>query len=62
MAISKTLDPSPHEEQETALQHLASLGELLTNYPNTRIRLQWLPRKGPFVGFRRAKQLALEAI
>ena len=61
-AINKTLNATPHEEQETALRHLASLGELLTAYPSTRIRLQWLPRKGSFVGFRRAKQLALEAI
>ena len=61
-AINRTLDATPHEEQETALRHLASLGELFNTYPNVRIRLQWLPRKGPFIGFKRAKQLALEAI
>ncbi len=31
-------------------------------YPNLNIRLLWLPRSIPFIGFRRAKQLALEAI
>ena len=61
-ALTKTLDASPHEEQKVALSHLTTLGELLTNYPSLQIRLQWLPRKGPSVGLRRAKQLALEAI
>ena len=30
-------------------------------FPNANIALLWLPRKIPFVGFKRAKQLALEA-
>ena len=61
-ALNRMLDTTPHEEQETALQHLKNLGELITTHPNLRIRLQWLPRKIPFVGFKRAKQLAFEAI
>ncbi|KAI0262661.1 hypothetical protein BGY98DRAFT_1086401 [Russula aff. rugulosa BPL654] len=61
-ALNKVLDASPHEEQEVSLRHLAKLSEILTTYPNAHIRLQWLPRKGPSDGFRRAKQHALEAI
>ena len=34
----------------------------MDTYPNLNITLLWLPRKIPFVGFKRAKQLALEAI
>jgi hypothetical protein len=34
----------------------------MTLYPNLNIQLLWLPRNTPFVGFRRAKQLALEAV
>lgn len=61
-ALGRTLDPSTHEEQEVSLQHLRSLGEILNAFPNTNVILQWLPKKIPFVGFRRAKQLAMEAI
>jgi hypothetical protein len=62
LAINRSLDASPHEEQAAALCHLEKLSELLTSYPAVNIRFQWLPRKSPFVGFRRAKQLAFEAI
>ena len=31
-------------------------------HPTTNIVILWLPRKIPFIGFKRAKQLALEAI
>ena len=34
----------------------------MDTYPNLSIRLLWFPRKIPFVGFKRAKQLAFEAI
>ena len=61
-ALGRMLDPSTHEEQEASLQHLKTLGEILTTFPNINIVLHWLPKKIPFVGFRRAKQLALEAI
>jgi ribonuclease HI len=61
-AIKKALDPSPHEEQAVSLACLEILGELMTSYPNTNIKLLWLPRATPFVGFKRARQLALEAI
>ena len=61
-ALCRTLDPSTHEEQATALGHLGKLGELLAKYPNTTFTLQWLPRKIKFSGFRRAKQKALTAI
>ena len=61
-ALSRALDPSTHEEQAASIEHLLKLGEMFTRYPNLTIRLQWLPRKIFFVGFRRAKQLALEAI
>jgi hypothetical protein len=62
LAINRSLDASPHEEQASVLRHLEKLSELLTSYPGVNIRFQWLPRKSPFVRFRRAKQLAFEAI
>ena len=61
-ALNRTLDTSPHEEQATALDHIERLGELFTTFPNVQVRLQWLPRKVPFIGFRRARQLAFKAI
>jgi hypothetical protein len=61
-ALKRVLDPSPHEEQECSLDHLRRLGELLTSFPQIRVRLLWLPKKAPFIGFRRSKQLAFEAI
>jgi hypothetical protein len=61
-AVGKALNASPHEEQETAIQHLNKLGKLITSYPNLNIKLLWLPKAGPFIGFKRAKQLALGAI
>ena len=62
IALDRALDASPHEEQNTALGHLYKLGELFNAYPTLKITLQWLPRTIPFVGFRRGKQLSLEAI
>ena len=41
---------------------LTWIDELLDIYPNLNIRLLWLPRNIPSVGFKRTKQLALEAI
>ena len=61
-ALNRALDPSTHDEQATSIKHISKLGELFTRYPNLTIRMQWLPRKTPFVGFRRARQLAFEAI
>jgi hypothetical protein len=63
-ALNKTPDASTHEEQVTSINHLErlGLGELFNTYPNTQVKLQWLPRKSPFVGFWRARQLAFEAI
>ena len=61
-ALNRALDASAHPEQAASICHLERLGELLNTYPNTHVRLQWLPRKSPFVGFRRARQLAFEAI
>jgi ribonuclease HI len=60
--ISKSLNAAPHDEQGAAIRHLNLIGELLTLYPNANIKLLWLPGSAPFVGFKRAKQLALEAI
>jgi len=62
LALNKILDISPHDKQAASLGHLTKLGELFHTYPNITVRLQWLPRKVPFIGFRRARQLAFEAI
>jgi hypothetical protein len=61
-ALNRMLDASTHDEQEVSIRHLNTLGELLTTFPNIQVKLQWLPRKVPFVGFRRTRQLAFEAI
>jgi hypothetical protein len=61
-AVNKALNASPHEEQETAIQHLTKLGKLLTLYPNLSIKLLWLLKMAPFIGFKRTRQLALEMI
>ncbi len=61
-AINKALDASTHEDQEESLAILKSLSIIFESFPDTKIVLLWLPRKAPFVGFKRAKQLALEAI
>lgn len=36
--------------------------EILHAHPGTNMRLGWLPKTAPFVGFKRARQLAMEAI
>src|SRR5258707_2521431 len=61
-AVSKALDASPHEDQVATLNYLETLSELLTSFPEINIWLLWLPRSGPFVSFRRVRQLALKAI
>jgi len=61
-AVNRALDASPHEEQAVSIEHLRRLGELLETHPDVNIRLLWLPRNNRSVGFKRAKQLALEAI
>jgi ribonuclease HI len=61
-AVSKALDASPHGDQEESILLLRRLSVILESHPNTNIVLLWLPRKAPLEGFRRAKQLALEAI
>ena len=60
--ISKVLDTSLHKDQAVILQYLDKIGELLESYPEVNLRLLWLPRSSPFVGFRRAKQCVLKAI
>ena len=61
-AINRALDGSPHDDQAVVIRFLKQLGELRTAHPHANIRLLWLPRSIPFVGFRRAKQLMLEAV
>jgi hypothetical protein len=60
--VHRALDASPHEEQATSIECLTKLGELMNTYPYLEVHLLWLPRSTPFVGFKRAKQLAHEAI
>ena len=62
LAVSRALDASPHEEQTISLENLRRIGDLLDSYPNMNIRLLLLYRNSLSVGFKRAKQLAFEAI
>jgi hypothetical protein len=61
-AAGTVLDASPHDEQETSIKCMEKVEEILNAHPDTTIRLAWLPRNAPFVGFKRAKQLAFEAV
>ena len=61
-AVQRVLDASTHEEQAVSIDCLTRIGELFDAHPNVNIRLLWLPRNIPSVGFKRAKQLAYEAI
>jgi hypothetical protein len=54
-AVNRVLDASPHEEQAVSQDCLKSLGELFDAHLNMDIRLLWLPRNIPTVGFKRAK-------
>jgi hypothetical protein len=61
-AVNKALDPSPHEDQEESIAIMKKISTLLDSFPNTNVVILWLPRRIPFIGFKRTKQLALEAI
>jgi len=61
-AINQVLDTSPHGDQQESIRILKRLSTIFEAFPKTNIVLLWLPRKAPFIGFKRAKQLALEAI
>jgi hypothetical protein len=61
-AVNKALDASPHENQEVSISILRKLSTIFDSKPDTKIVFLWLPRKIPFIGFKRANQLALEAI
>ena len=61
-AVNRALDVSPHNDQEESIGLLKRLSNLFERYPHANIVLIWLPRKAPFIGFRKVKQLALEAI
>ena len=61
-ALKRALDASPHKDQAESIALLERLSEILDKYPNASITFMWLPRKSQFVGFRRTRQLALEAV
>jgi hypothetical protein len=61
-AISRALDASPHDGQSTSIQCIQSIDDTLRAHPNLNIRAGWLPRSAPFVGGKRARQLAFEAV
>ena len=60
--VSKVLDTTPHIDQQISIAHTEQLDNILHFHPNSTIHLLWLPKAIPFIGFRRAKQLAMEAI
>ena len=60
--INRALDTSPYNDQNVSIVIMKSLSVILTYHPNTNIIFLWLPRKITFIEFKRAKQLALEAI
>ena len=62
VAVDKALDVSPHADQKESILILRRLSVIFDVHPNTNVVLLWLPKKVSFVGFKRTKQLALEAI
>jgi hypothetical protein len=60
-APGRALDASPHDGQTTSVQCIQSIDDALRTHPNLNIRLGWLPKSAPFVGCKRARQLAFEA-
>ena len=61
-ALLKALDASPHEDQAESIRLLNRLSTTIDKYPMTNITLIWLPKNVQFVGFRRTRQLAFEAV
>jgi hypothetical protein len=61
-ALKKAPDASLYGDQAESIKLLGRLSELLDKYPNANITFLWLPKKSPFVGFRRTRQLALEKV
>ena len=61
-AVSKSLDTTPHIDQQISIAHAERINDILHFHPNSTIHLLWLSKTIPFIGFRRAKQLAIEAI
>jgi hypothetical protein len=61
-AASRALDATPHDEQAVSINCMETVEEILNTHPSLTVRFCWLPRSAPFVGFKRARQLALEAI
>jgi hypothetical protein len=61
-ALKRALDASPHKDQAESIKILEKLDTLIDKYPDINITLLWLPKKSPFIGFQRARQLALEAV
>jgi hypothetical protein len=62
VAINRALDASPHGDQAESIKILERISGLIDKYPNINITFLWLPKKSQFVGFKRTKQLALEAV
>ena len=61
-ATTRALDASPHKDQQVSIDYLYWIDDLLNTFPHVNITLIWLPRLAPFIGYKRARQLALGAI
>ena len=61
-AINRALDTSPHGDQQESISIMKKLSAIFESHSKTNIVFLWIPTKIPFVGLKRARQLALEAI
>ena len=61
-ATTRALDASLHKDQQVSINYLYQIDDLLNAFPHINITLIWLPRSAPFIGYKRARQLAFEAI
>ena len=61
-ASSKILVAEPHGEQETFIKFLKTIELILQTQPALDFWLGWLLKTAPFVGRKRVRQLAFEAI
>ena len=58
----RALNASLHKDQQVSIDYLYWIDDLLNAFPHVKITLIWLPRSAPFMGYKRARQLALKAI
>jgi hypothetical protein len=50
-ALSKVLNPAPHDGQAVSLSHITRLDALMQTHPELKVTLAWSAQEFPFCGF-----------